>query len=188
MFHFSKAKLIHSLVILTVASIGVVFFLNRNTTPEIKGLRTDVQNYWFLLHRKSNKEELFFGVPGVKEKSKLVKTFKVKTGRPGERPTPLPELVGREYWIITAKEPAFDNAETAPYFITLDVPAPEEPPYGPVPYLECDGQCDWDTYGAFGLHGVNQKYYGRYSGLPDASGSKKNKCYIFLNSNFKFWN
>lgn len=112
------------------------------------------KNYWFVLHRKSQKEQLYQGVPGNKEKSKLVKTFQVKTGRPGERPTPLPQLMGREYWIITEKHPEPDNPETAPYFITLDVPAPEEPPYGPTPYLECDGQCDWILPGDFGLHGI----------------------------------
>lgn len=111
-------------------------------------------NYWFVLHRKSQTEELFQGVPGNKEQSKLVKTFQVKTGRPSERPTPLPKLLGREYWLITKKQPEPNNPETAPYFITLDVPAPSEPPYGPSPYLECNGQCDWVRPGDFGLHGV----------------------------------
>jgi hypothetical protein len=114
-----------------------------------------VQNdYWFVLHRKTQKEELLQGVPGDRENSKRIKTFQVKTGRPGERPTPLPHLLGREYWIITKKQPEPNNPETAPYFITLDVPAPSEPPYGPSPYLECDGQCDWVRPGDFGLHGI----------------------------------
>ena len=47
-----------------------------------------------------------------------------------------------------------DNPETAPFFLTLDIPAPETEPYGPVPYEECGGQCYWVVPGAFGLHGV----------------------------------
>ena len=113
------------------------------------------QSYWFILYRQSQKEELYLGVPGVKDQSTLVKTFTVKTGRPGERPTPLPQLVGRDYWLITQKHAQPDNPETAPYFLTLDVPGIEEPPYGPVPYEECKGeQCDWILPGAFGLHGT----------------------------------
>jgi lipoprotein-anchoring transpeptidase ErfK/SrfK len=114
-----------------------------------------VQNdYWFVLHRKTQKEELLQGIPGDRENSKRIKTFQVKTGRHVERPTPLPQLLGREYWIITKKQPEPNNPETAPYFITLDVPAPSEPPYGPSPYLECNGQCDWVRPGDFGLHGI----------------------------------
>ncbi len=133
------------------------FFYQQNRQPEVLSEATEQPKkmYWFLLHRESNIEYLYFGLPNQPERSTLIKTFTVKTGRPGERPTPLPELVGREYWLVTAKTPVEDNPETAPYFITLDVPAPSEPPYGPSPYLECDGQCDWVTYGEFGLHGVN---------------------------------
>jgi hypothetical protein len=112
-------------------------------------------SYWFLLHRKSNKEYLYFGFPGEKQKSLLIKTFTVKTGIPGQRPTPLPELVGRKYWNIVNKMSSEDNPETAPYFLTLDVPITSEIPYGPVPYLECNGQCNWELPGTFGLHGVN---------------------------------
>ena len=111
--------------------------------------------HWFELHRKSNVEYLYFGEPGDKSKSALVKVFKVKGGIPGERPTPLPQVLGREYWEITAKTEVFDNPETAPYFLTLNVPVSEESPFGPSPYLECNGQCDWVLPGAFGLHGVN---------------------------------
>lgn len=111
--------------------------------------------YWFVLHRKSNKEFLYYGIPNNKDQSQLIKEFTVKVGRPGERPTPLPQLAGREYWKIIAKTPVQDNPETAPYFLTLDVPAPSVPPYGPAPYLECNGQCDWVTFGEFGLHGIN---------------------------------
>lgn len=113
------------------------------------------KSYWFVLHRASNREEFFYGIPGEKEKSDLLMTFIVKTGRPGERPTPLPSLLGKEYWIITDKKEQFDDPETAPYFLTLNIPAPTEPPYGPVPYTECNGeQCDWIVPGAFGLHGT----------------------------------
>lgn len=113
------------------------------------------QLYWFELHRKSQKEYLYYGVPNDKDNSTLVRAFIVKTGRPGERPTPLPQLVGREYWKVIAKSPVLDNPETAPYFLTLDIPAPSVAPYGPEPYNECNGQCDWVTFGEFGLHGVN---------------------------------
>lgn len=137
--------------------ISGAFFYQQNRQPEVLSEATEQPKkmYWFLLHRESNIEYLYFGLPNQPERSTLIKTFTVKTGRPGERPTPLPELVGREYWLVTAKTLVEDNPETAPYFITLDVPAPSEPPYGPSPYLECDGQCDWVTYGEFGLHGVN---------------------------------
>src|SRR5690606_19080816 len=57
-------------------------------------------SYWFLLHRKSQKEYFYRGIPGDPQKSTLIKTFTVKTGIPGERPTPLPKLLGREYWVI----------------------------------------------------------------------------------------
>lgn len=111
------------------------------------------KSYWFVLHRKSNIEKLYRGIPGDKSKSELVKTFTVKTGIAGQRPTPLPQLLGRKYWIITDKNKS-DNPETAPYFLTLDIPTSGEWPYGPTPYLECNGQCDWITVGYFGLHGT----------------------------------
>lgn len=138
-----------------IIALGLAGFAEARThffpPPEPVKKQSD---YWFVLHRKSQTEQLYQGIPGDKGKSQLVKTFQVKTGRPGERPTPLPQLMGREYWIITEKHPEPDNPETAPYFITLDVPAPEDPPYGPTPYLECDGQCDWILPGDFGLHGI----------------------------------
>jgi nitrogen fixation-related uncharacterized protein len=148
-------KKLFSILVLAVMA-GIIFLLafswqTLSKQPEQKQLQND---YWFVLHRKSQKEELFQGVPGNKEQSKLIKTFIVKTGRPNERPTPLPQLLGKEYWIITKKQPEPNNPETAPYFITLDVPAPSEPPYGPSPYNECNGQCDWVRPGDFGLHGV----------------------------------
>ncbi len=113
------------------------------------------QTHWLILHRKSNVEYLYFGTPGEKEKSKLIKTFMVKAGIPGERPTPLPRLLGREYWKITGKVDTRDSFETSPYFLILDVPYSEQFPFGPTPYLECDGQCDWIVPGSFGLHGIN---------------------------------
>lgn len=112
------------------------------------------KSYWFILRRASNVEFLYYGEPGNTDNSELVKTFQVKTGIPGERPTPLPQKLGREYWIITAKWDTAESAETAPYFLSLDVPGWEEEPYGPVPYEECNGQCHWQLPGQFGLHGV----------------------------------
>lgn len=112
------------------------------------------EQYWFELQRSDNIENLYKGVPGDKSQSQHVRSFNVKTGIPGERPTPLPKLVGRDYWLITDKQPQPDNPETAPYFLTLDVPAPDQEPYGPVPYEECNGQCSWVLPGAFGLHGT----------------------------------
>lgn len=159
-----------SLLVL-VFIVGAAAFLAFNWQSFIPREEKPSQNdYWFVLHRKSQTEELFQGVPGKKEHSKRIKTFKVKTGRPGERPTPLPQLLGREYWIITKKQPEPDNPETAPYFITLDVPAPSEPPYGPSPYLECNGQCDWIRPGDFGLHGVAGKPERLTDADPGSSG------------------
>lgn len=114
------------------------------------------QEYWFSLHRKSNIELLYKGVPGQEHNSVLLKTFKVKTGIPGERPTPLPQLLGRKYWVLTEKYQVEDNPEVGKYFIELNIPLGVDYPYGPTPYLECGGeQCDWILPGAFGLHGVN---------------------------------
>lgn len=112
-------------------------------------------SYWLLLYRKSNVEFLYFGQPGDKNNSLLTKIFKVKSGTPKKRPTPLPSLLGREYWLITAKQETKDNPETVPYFLILDIPVREDAPFGPEPYLECDGQCNWILPGYFGLHGVN---------------------------------
>jgi len=113
------------------------------------------ESYWFILHRSSNEEFLFLGTPGDQENSKLIKMFQVKTGVPDEKPTPLPKLLGRKYWVITDKYDSSENPETAPYFLELDVPVTEAEPFGPTPYLECGGQCNWVLPGAFGLHGVN---------------------------------
>lgn len=145
-------KQLVTLVILMVLLIGIDLF-TKPSEKEIKA-ETSKQNHWFLLHRKTNREYFYFGIPGDREKSKLIKTFIVKTGIPSERPTPLPHLVGREYWVIVNKQDQKENPETAPYFLTLNIPAGEEEPFGPTPYLECNGQCNWVLPGDFGLHGT----------------------------------
>jgi hypothetical protein len=125
--------------------------------------------YWLLLHRKSNKEYLYQGIPGNQTKSYLIRIFRVKTGIPGERPTPLPQLLGRDYWLIIEKH-SEKNSETAPYFLTLNIPASKEAPFGPVPYRECKGQCNWVTPGNFGLHGVGGNEGKLLASNPGSSG------------------
>jgi lipoprotein-anchoring transpeptidase ErfK/SrfK len=143
------------LLILIFLSVGLIF-QNFHKVEKTQVLSAQLEeSYWFILHRASNEEFLFLGVPGDQEKSKLVKMFQVKTGVPGKKPTPLPKLVGREYWVIKDKYDSSENPETAPYFLTLDIPVGETEPFGPEPYLECDGQCNWILPGAFGLHGIN---------------------------------
>lgn len=157
MFDFLSGKYALWLGLLAIFIIGVMalfFPLPETEKSEIAGITTEKNEYWLVFYRKSNKEELYNGVPGDRGKSTLIKTFQVKGGVPGEKPTPLPQLLGKEYWTITEKIDASDNEETAPYFLALDVPISEDPPYGPTPYLECDGQCDWELPGMFGLHGV----------------------------------
>lgn len=142
-------------LLLGIVCAGVAFFACTKFVQKIPQSPTSKTAYWMLLKRKSNIEYLYYGLPGNAKQSKLTKTFKVKAGVPGKKPTPLPQLVGRKYWYITNKLDAKDNPETAPYFLVLDIPIPSSPPFGPVPYKECDGkQCDWETPGYFGLHGV----------------------------------
>lgn len=112
------------------------------------------KNHWLLLHRKSNREFLYFGTSGDVENSTLVKTFDVKSGIPNKAPTPLPNLLGRGYWRIIDKEMQPDSPDIGPHFLTLDIPTTEEWPYGPMPYEECGEQCDWQLPGYFGLHGI----------------------------------
>ncbi len=135
--------------------LGISFFYTSSQNREVVVVEKK-DSYWFMLHRKSNIEYLYKGEFGNKDKSKLIKAFHVKVGVPGERPTPLPKLAGREYWKVVKKYETSNNPETAPYFIELDIPGGlGEEPYGPVPYLECNGQCNWMLPGEFGLHGVN---------------------------------
>ncbi len=145
-------------LLLTLSFLSLALILQKNFQRQEKAgvLSAEAEkSYWLLLHRKTNEEFLFLGVPGSEEKSELLKMFQVKTGIPGEKPTPLPRLVGREYWVIKDKYDSSENPETAPYFLELDVPVSDKEPFGPVPYLECNGQCNWVLPGAFGLHGVN---------------------------------
>lgn len=141
------------------------------------------KEYWMLLERTSNREFLYYGIPGDKEKSRRERIFRVKTGVPGERPTPLPQLVGREYWLITKKYSSAENPETAPYFLELDIPVGEGEPFGPMPYTECvgselagpNGQCNWILPGAFGLHGINGDPSKLLDENPGSSGCIRHK-------------
>lgn len=142
------------LTFICIILLGLIYFQNSQISSGKISLQAK-KEYWFILNRKSNQEFLYFGEAGNKDTSALVKTFEVKSGIPGQRPTPLPQLLGREYWLVTGEYKTSDNPETAPYFLTLDVPVSEDMPYGPVPYLECNGQCNWELPGAFGLHGNN---------------------------------
>lgn len=139
-------------MIILAGLLWVLFTPEKTTTVQVA--QASGQKHWFLLERKSGIETLFYGVPGDRETSSIIKTFTVKTGVPSEKPTPLPKLVGREYWVITDELDVSDDPETAPYFLTLDIPVSEEEPFGPVPYTECNGQCNWQIPGSFGLHGV----------------------------------
>jgi lipoprotein-anchoring transpeptidase ErfK/SrfK len=141
------------LLILVSALFYQLITFNNLTQKEVLATKTE-QAHWFILSRKSNIEKLYYGEAGNILESDLVKTFRVKSGVPGQKPTPLPKLLGRDYWLIVDKYETKDNPETAPYFLKLDIPVGEEEPFGPEPYLECEGQCNWQLPGAFGLHGV----------------------------------
>lgn len=147
-------KKIVLLIILLIPLFGL-FVLDYSKPSEQAKIATPQKSHWLILHRKSGKEFLYYGVLGEVNNSKLVRTFQVKPGAPGSSPTPLPKLLGRDYWLITKKESSADNPETAPYFLTLDIPATGEFPYGPNPYPECNGECNWILPGYFGLHGIN---------------------------------
>lgn len=172
-----KFQLIPAIVIfITGLVIGSYLSQNANNANTVVSQK-EPSVYWMKLHRKSAKEFLLYGVAGDESKSKVVKEFIVKTGMPGQRPTPLPELVGRKYWKIIKKYPSMDNPETAPYFLELDVPSGSDWPYGPVPYNECIdpttglmGQCDWGLPGYFGLHGVNGDNTRLTADNPGSSG------------------
>lgn len=149
-------QILAGIVVATMLAIGsfmVYTDLQRQVTPQAPPV---LHEHWMLYHRKSNIEFLYHGIPGQKNNSNLIKTFVVKGGAPGRKPTPLPALAGRDYWLLTDKLEAFDNEETSPYFLVLDVPIPSVFPFGPEPYLECAGsQCNWEVPGYFGLHGIN---------------------------------
>jgi lipoprotein-anchoring transpeptidase ErfK/SrfK len=152
-----KLKLILLIVCIALVniSIGILMYLIiPKSTIAMPLTEINPTEYWLVLERKSNRELLYQGTPGDSSSSTLIKVFQVKVGIPDQRPTPLPEKLNREYWLITNKFETQDSQETAPYFLTLDIPYSEEFPYGPVPYNECNGQCNWQLPGSFGLHGV----------------------------------
>ena len=114
-------------LILTSIFLTIVLFIQLEVSREGKVSRVSggVQqnkSFWFILYRKSNQELLYFGEPGNKNDSALIKVFRVKSGIPNQRPTPLPNLLGRDYWLITQKFETADNPETSPYFSTLNIP------------------------------------------------------------------
>ncbi|MDO8658255.1 MAG: L,D-transpeptidase [Candidatus Levybacteria bacterium] len=148
------------LLVLSVLIISLFFPLLFATysNPSVKGRKIQVapkKSHWFVLHRKAGREFLYYGILGEANNSKLVRTFQVKPGIAGQSPTPLPKLLDRDYWLITKKESSADNPETAPYFLTLNIPVTKDWPFGPAAYPECNGSCDWVLPGEFGLHGVN---------------------------------
>ena len=156
--------------------LAIFSIFNRDKqTVKILASETKKENYWFLLHRKSNIEYLYKGQPNDIENSNLIKTFKVKVGVPGQKPTPLPNLLGREYWKIIDKFETKDNIETAPYFLVFDVPNFDTEPFGPAPYLECNGQCYWEISGPFGLHGVAGDSQKISNENPGSSGCIRHK-------------
>lgn len=134
-------------------------YVSASDTSCIPGTTEEAEkSYWFVLHRQSLREELYFGIPGNFEDSGAPKrVFDVRVGLPGKKPTPLPQLHGKDYWLITAKKPA-NSDETRPYFLTLNIPYDSEFA-GPEDYYECgpsgNEQCDWIVPGEFGLHGIN---------------------------------
>ncbi len=162
-----KKKALISVPIILLILIIVGLFFNFQTFMLKKPTKEET-SYWFMLQRKSNVEMLYHGVAGDIQKSELIKKFIVQTGIAGERPTPLPSLLGKPYWIITAKLEASDNPLTSPYFLELNIPYTDEEPFGPTPYLECNGQCNWQTPGAFGLHGTGVEHD---TILPEDPGS-----------------
>ncbi len=144
-------------ILLLIIFFGLLFLfvsLTPAKPPDVLSSKIKPSSYWLLLQRKSNIEYLFIGNPGNAKESRLLKTFKVKTGIPGLTPTPLPQLFGRKYWLIVDKQKEEENPETSPYFLTLNIPVSDKEPFGPTPYLECDGQCNWNIPGYFGLHGT----------------------------------
>lgn len=143
------------ILIFLLFGFGAYYLITKNNSTVSQVLSEETKpQYWFVLHRKSNREFFYQGVPGDKDRSVLLRQFKVKSGIPNERPTPLPKLMDRDYWVITSKFEDKENPETSPYFITLNIPVTQEEPFGPTPYMECNGQCNWVLPGSFGLHGT----------------------------------
>lgn len=138
-----------------LGAITIHSFNNKYSVKKVIVQEVSVNVYWMKLLRVNHKEYLYHGIPGDESKSKLLKEFNVKVGIPGQRPTPLPQLIGRKYWKIIKKYSSIENPETSPYFLELDIPV-DDYYFGPVPYKECGGeQCSWILPGKFGLHGVN---------------------------------
>lgn len=54
--------------------------------------------------------------------------------------------------------------------LTLNIPVSDTEPFGPEPYLECNGQCNWILPGAFGLHGSGGNPEKLSSTDPGSSG------------------
>lgn len=139
----------------------------------------DESKYWLLLHRASKKEELWQGIPGDKNNSKRKEVFDVNPGIPGERPTPLPSKLGKEYFTIKTKRETYpeekNKLEMGNYFLIFDIGLSKEElqkdPFGPSPYNECgadkNSQCNWETPGDFGMHGIS----GVETKLTDAGSS-----------------
>ncbi len=178
--------LLLGLSLLLISSILLLHFLSAIQKPLISINELEEKQkpeYWFLLLRKSQAELLYFGVPGSISKSEIVKIFTVKTGVPDKKPTPLPKLLGRQYWLITAEKEVFGSPETAPYFLSLDIPVSDQPPYGPTPYPECFGSCNWEVPGEFGLHGVGGDMSKLSIADPGSSGCIRHKdediAYLF---------
>ncbi len=167
-----KIIVLSSLIFVLIGlSLLTSFFIQKPVQSEIKETS---KNHWFLLHRKSNIEYLYYGTFGDVNNSQLLKTFQVKAGQTLS-PTPLPNLLGGDYWLLTKKESSAENPDTAPYFLTLDIPSSGEWPYGPTPYLECNGQCDWQMLGYFGLHGINGNLDKLSSKDPGSLGCVRHK-------------
>ena len=107
LYYIIKAKSLPfflGIFVVVIALLAIFSIFNRDKqTVKILASETKKENYWFLLHRKSNIEYLYKGQPNDIENSNLIKTFKVKVGVPGQKPTPLPNLLGREYWKIIDK-------------------------------------------------------------------------------------
>ncbi len=147
-------------LIVLLVLLAAITAMSWHSSGEIKNTQvlaeqSSQNDYWMRLYRKSKKEFLYQGVPGDTTQSTLLKEFTVNVGEENKRPTPLPKLMGKEYWNIIAKYEVKDNPETAPYFLTLDIPWSDEYPFGPTPYNECAGlQCNWVRPGSFGLHGI----------------------------------